>query len=249
MNDQLRSELLKLRTTRTTRTLLASMVGLTVLVISLHALALKATDLSQPGNQPHVFGWGTTIGSLFAALFGAIGITAEFRNGTIRPTLLATPDRRCVIVAKVATAALAGLVVGALAEALVAGIGSAEFAIRSIPVTLTTGDFAQMIAGGAAAAALWAVIGTGVGAIVRGQVGAVVGLCIWLLLLENILIGNVPTGAKYAPGASAGALAGMLPDAGSAKLLAPGFGAAVLIGYAIAAALTGLLALNQRDID
>lgn len=249
MTGQLRAELLKLRTTRTTRTLLLSMTGLILLVVSLHIFTLKAADLSQAANQPHVFGWGTTIGALFAALFGAIGITAEFRHGTIRPTLLVTPDRRLVVAAKVAVAVITGLVVGLVAEALVAAIGSAEFAIRGITVTLTAGDIAQMIAGGAAAAALWAVIGTGLGLLVRAQVGTVVGLCVWLLLLENILIGNAPADAKYAPGASAGALAGMIPNAGSAKLLAPILGGLLLAGYAVTAALGGLFGFTNRDID
>ena len=249
MTGQIRAELLKVRTTRTTRTLLAAMAGLVLLVVSLHAFTLKAADLSQAANQPHVFGWGTTIGGLFAALFGAIAVTAEFRHGTIRPTLLVTPDRRRVTAAKATVAVIVGLAVGLLAAALVAVIGSAEFAIRGISVTLTAGDFAQLIGGGAVAAALWAVIGTGLGTVLRGQVGTVVGLCVWLLLIENILIGNTPVAAKYAPGASAGALAGMIPDAGSAKLLSPILGGLLLAGYAAVIAITGLLAFNRRDID
>jgi ABC-type transport system involved in multi-copper enzyme maturation permease subunit len=249
MTSLLRSELLKQRTTRTTRTVLTAMVGLAVLVVCLHVFTLKAADLAEADNQPHVFGWGTTIGALFAALLGAISITGEFRHGTIRPTLLATPNRVRVIAAKVAAAGVAGIAVGVAAGAIVAGVGAAGFAIRGIPIALTAGDFAQMIAGGAAAAALWAVIGTGIGTLVRGQVGAVVGLCVWLLLIENILIGNLPGVAKYSPGSTAGALAGMTPDAGAAKLLVPALGAALLAGYAAVAAVTGLWSIDRTDID
>lgn len=249
MNGLVSAELFKQRSTRTTRTVLASMVGMTVLVVCLHVFTLKATDLAMAANQPHVFGWGTTIGALFAALLGAITITGEFRHGTIRPTLLATPDRKQVVTAKVAAAAFAGLVVGLIAAGLVAAIGAAGFAIRGIPIALSGADFARMIAGGAAAGALWAVIGTGVGTVVRGQVGAVAGLAVWLLLIENILIGNLPAIAKYAPGASAGAIAGMTPDAGAAKLLAPALGALLLIGYAALAAGGGLLAIDHSDIN
>lgn len=249
MTGQLRAEFLKLRTTRTTRTLLVSMLALTALVVSLHALALSTADLGKADNQPHVFGWATTIGTLFAALVGGIAVTAEFRHGTIRPTLLVTPDRRRVLAAKGITAALAGLGVGLLAAGFVAAVGSLEFGIRGIPVRLSTGDVIQLIAGSTLGAALWAVIGTGIGALVRGQVGTVIGLCVWLLLLENILIGNIPTAAKYAPGASAGALGGMIPDAGSTKLLAPAVGGILLVGYALVTSIGGLLAFNNRDID
>ena len=249
MIAQLSSELFKQRTTRTARVLLASMVGVTVLVVCLHVFTLSSAELSQAANQPKVFGWGTTIGALFAALTGAISITAEFRHGTIRPTLLTTPHRTRVVVAKAAAAAIAGLVIGLLAAGLVAAIGSVGLSARDIPVTLDAGDFTQMLAGGAAGAALWAILGTGLGAILRGQVGAVIGLCVWLLLIENILIGNVPSAGKYAPGAGAGALAGLMPDAGSATLLAPIAGALLLVGYAGVCAAAGLAAIERRDID
>jgi ABC-2 type transport system permease protein len=249
MIAQLRSELFKQRTTRTARVLLASMVGVALLVVCLHVFTLKTADLSQAANQPKVFGWGTSIGALFAALAGAIGITAEFRHGTIRPTLLANPDRTRVIIAKAAAAAIAGLAIGLLAAGLVAAVGSAGLALRDIPVTLNAGDFAQMIAGGATGAALWAMLGTGLGAILRGQVGAVVGLCVWLLLIENILIGNVPSAGKYAPGASDGALAGLMPNAGTVTLLAPIVGGLLLIAYATITAVAGLVAIERRDID
>jgi ABC-2 type transport system permease protein len=249
MTRQLRSELLKQRTTRTTLTVLAWMLGLILLVILLHAFGLKASDLAKASNQPKVYGWGTSIGALFAALLGAIGVTAELRTGTIRPTLLATPNRTVVIAAKIAASALAGLLVGLVAEGLVAAIASAGLALRGIQITLTASDLAQMLAGGAAAAALWAAIGTGVGALVRNQVGAVVGLAVWLLLVESILIGDVPSVAKFSPGASAGAIAGIIQNVSSGDLLAPGFGGLLLGGYALAAATVGVIALERRDIN
>ena len=248
MIRQLRSELLKQRTTRGTLILLAWMLGLIFLVVLLHVFGLNAHDLAKPTNQPKVYGWGTSIGALFAALLGATSITGEIRTGTIRPTLLANPNRTIVIAAKVLAAAIAGVIVGLIAEALVSGVASAGLSIRGIHITLSAGDFLQMLAGGAAAGALWAAIGTGVGALVRNQVGAVVGLCVWLLLVESILIGDVPSAAKFSPGASAGALAGMIQNVSSGDLLAPALGALVLIGYAVSAALAGLIVMQRRDI-
>jgi ABC-2 type transport system permease protein len=248
MTRQLRSELLKQRTTRTTLILLAWMLGLILLVVLLHAFALKASDLAKASNQPKVYGWSTSIGALFAALLGAIGFTAEIRIGTIRPTLLATPNRTVVIAAKIGASALAGLLIGLTGEALVAAIASAGLAVRGIHITLSPGDFAQMLAGGALAAALWAAIGTGIGALVRNQVGAVVGLCVWLLLVESILIGDVPSAAKFSPGASAGALAGMIQNISAGSLLAPALGALFLVAYAALAAAAGAIITDRRDI-
>jgi ABC-2 type transport system permease protein len=248
MTRQLRAELFKLRTTRTTITLLASMLGLTALIVLLHALTIKASSLSQASNQPHVFGWGTTIGVLFAALFGAFGVTAEIRHGTIRPTLLANPDRRQVVTAKAVCGALTGLAVGLLAEGLVAAVAAVAFSARGIPIRISGGDLAQMIAGGAAAAALWGALGTGLGALVRSQVGVVIGLLVWLLLFENILIGNVPSVGKFAPAASAGAIAGMTPDGGTVSLLAPAIGAVLLVAYTALAGYAALVAFGRRDV-
>lgn len=248
MTRQLRSELLKQRTTRTTVTLLACMLGLILLVVLLHVFALNAADLRKASNQPKVYGWGTSIGALFAALLGAVSITGEFRTGTIRPTLLATPNRATVLTAKVLAAGLAGLLVGLIAEVLVSSLASGGLVIRGIHITLSAGDFVQMVAGGAAAGAAWAAIGTGVGALVRSQVGAVVGLCVWLLLVESVLIGDIPSAAKFSPGASAGALAGMIQNVSSGSLLAPALGALLLLVYAAAAAGAGLILTERRDI-
>ncbi len=163
--------------------------------------------------------------------------------------MLTRGDRALAIAAKVCAAALAGVLIGLVAEALVSGIASAGFGVRGIHITLTTGDCAQMLIGGAAAAALWAAIGTGIGAIVESQVGAVVGPCVWLLLIESILIGDVPSAAKFTPGASAGALAGMIQNASAGGLLAPALGALLLLGYAAAATTAGLIATERRDIN
>jgi ABC-type transport system involved in multi-copper enzyme maturation permease subunit len=249
MIAQLRSELLKQRTTRTGLTLLLYMLGVILLVVGLHVFGIDADELASRDNQLKVVGWGTGIGALFAALLGALSITGEIRYGTIRPTFLATPDRAIVIAAKVAASALGGVWVGLLAEGLTAGVTSAGLATRGIDIAFSAGDLAQLLAGGAAAAALWAAIGTGVGALVRNQVGAVVGLCVWLLLVETILVGNVPSAAKLSPGASAGAIAGAIQTQDATDLLAPALGALLLVAYAAAATAAGLITTERRDVD
>jgi ABC-type transport system involved in multi-copper enzyme maturation permease subunit len=248
MSGLLRSELLKQRTTRTTLQLPLWMVALVALIVVLHVVGFSVHDLSSRENQLKIYGWGTGIGSLFAALLGALSITGEIRHGTIRPTYLATPQRARVIAAKAAASALGGLALGLLAEALTAAISSAGLAARGIDIALSTGDLAQLLAGGAAAAALWAAIGTGIGAIVRNQVGTVVGLCVWLLILETSLIGAIPSAAKFAPGASAGALAGAIQTQTAANLLAPSLGALLLAAYATLAAGAGAIATTRRDV-
>lgn len=248
MTAQLRSELLKQRSTRTNVLLLAWMVGLIALIVLLHVFSFSAGTLAQRANQLKIVGWGTGIGSLFAALLGAMSITNEIRHGTIRPTLLATPNRAQVITAKLAAGAIAGIAVGLVAEGLTAGIEAAGLAGRGIHITISAGDYVQLLTGGAAAAALFAAIGVGVGAIIRNQIGTVVGLCVWLLLIETTLIGNVPSAGKFAPGASAGALAGAIQTQAATNLLAPAPGALLLLAYATVLATGGALITARRDI-
>jgi len=239
---QLRSELLKQRSTQTTLFLFLAMFGLVALAVAMHVLALSKTDLSTHAHQLEVFQVGTRAGMLFAALVGAIAITAEIRYGTIRPTFLVTPRRGPVIAAKLAISALAGIVFGLLAEGLMTGAASIGFAARGIPNQLSGGDYLQLLAGGAAAAALWAALGVGIGALVRNQVATLVGLCAWMFLVETISSSFVPGFARLLPGGAGIALAGNTHKPSILVALA------LLILYTAAAAAGGWLATLRRDL-
>lgn len=249
MTPQLRSELLKQRTTRTTGLLLAWMAGLVVAVVALHVFSFKTSTLVQGPNQMKILGLGTSIGALFAALLGAMSITGEFRSGTIRPTFLVTPRRGRVIAAKVVAGLAAGAGIGLLAEALTAGAEAAGLAARGVHIQLSAGDYAQLLAGGALAAALFAAIGVGVGALVRNQVTALVGLCVWLLFVEPLLLADLPSVARYAPEAGAGAIAGAIQSQIADTLIAPAFGVLLLAAYAALIAWAGALLVTRRDVD
>jgi ABC-2 type transport system permease protein len=242
MTGQLRSELLKQRSTQTTLLLFLAMFGLVAFAVAMHLLALDADQLATRSHQLQVFQVGTRAGMLFAGLAGAIAITAEIRYGTIRPTFLVTPRRSPVIAAKLVISGLAGIAFGLLAEALMAGAATVGLAARGIDNQLTGGDFVQLLAGGAAAAALWAAIGVGVGALVRNQVGAVVGLCVWMFLVESVSEGFVPDAARLLPGGVGLALAGNSDE------LSAAVGALLLVLYAAAVSAAGWLETLRRDI-
>jgi ABC-2 type transport system permease protein len=242
VTGQLRAELLKQRSTQTTLLLCLAMVTLVALAVALHVLAIGAAHLSTRSDQLQVFEVGTRVGMLFAALVGAMAITAEIRYGTIRPTFLVTPRRGPVIAAKLVVSGLAGLVFGLLAESLMAGAAGVAFAARGIDDQLTGADYVQLLAGGAAAAGLWATIGLGVGAVVGDQIGTLVGLCAWMLLIENLVPGFVPGVGRFLPGASGLALAGNTDD------LPAAVAALLLLLYAAALSAGGWLATLRRDI-
>jgi hypothetical protein len=249
MTAQLRSELLKQRTTRTNLLLLCWMAGLVVLVVALHVMSFSASTLADGANQIKILGLGTSVGALFAALLGAMSITGEFRSGTIRPTLLVTPRRTRVIAAKALAALAAGAGIGLLAEALTAGAEAAGLAARGVHIEPAWGDYAQLLAGGALGAALFAAIGVGIGSMVRNQVAALVGLCVWLLFVEPLLLADLPSVARYAPEASAGAIAGAIQSQVADSLIAPALGVLLLAAYASLITCAGALLVTRRDVD
>jgi ABC-type transport system involved in multi-copper enzyme maturation permease subunit len=244
----LRAELFKQRSTRTGLGLFGAMLGLVLFVVLLHGFGLAAGNFDSTSKQLTVlFAWGEVLGALFAALLGPMSITGEIRHGTIRPTFLVTPWRRRVVAAKVWASMLIGAGFGLVAGAVAAGVGAAALGARGIDVRLDAGDYALLVAGGAAATALWAAIGVGVGAIVRNQVPALLGICAWLLFFENLLVGDVAgVGGvgRLLPGAAGKAISGQDPD----TLLAPAVGLVLLALYAAAVAVAGSLATSRRDV-
>jgi ABC-2 type transport system permease protein len=244
---QLRAELLKQRSIGTGLGLFAAMLGLIAFAVLLHGFGLAAENVDSTSEQLMVLGRGEFLAALFAGLSGALSITSEFRHGTIRPTLLVTPRRGGVIAAKVGVSTLIGAAFGLAGCALAAGVGSAALRARGIDVQLDSGDYALLLLGGAAAAALWAAIGVGLGAIVRHQVPTLIGICAWLLFVEGLLVGDV-TGVgdvgRFAPGALGEAISGQDPD----TLVAPLAALVLLALYAAAAAVAGARATARRDV-
>jgi len=243
---QFRAELLKLRSTRTNLGLFSALLGFVLFVVLLHGFSLPVEHISRRSDQLHVvFGWAALLGSLFAALLGALAITDEFRHGTIRPTFLVTPQRGRVVVAKVWASMLIGSVFGLIAAAVAIGVGSAALATRGLEIRLGGGDYALLLVGCAAAAALWAAIGVGLGAVVRNQVPTVVGICAWLLFIESLLLGDVGLVGdvgRFTPGALGKAASGQDP------LLAPGLAVFLLALYTAAAVAAGWVATTRRDV-
>lgn len=244
MRAALRTEWLKQTTTKTTLTLFVSMIGLVVLSVALHGFGFSTAQLSERSNQLRVFvEAGEGLGAVFAGLIGAMSITTEIRHGTIRPTLLATPQRARVVAAKAATSILTGLVFGLLATGLAAALGTVILSARGIAIHLDGGAYTLLLAGGAAAAALWAVIGVGLGAILRNQVTAIAVIFVWIEIIENLLVDGAPSVSKYMPATLGQAITGDQIGA----LHTPAFGALLLAVYAAAAIAAGVVVTSRRD--
>jgi ABC-2 type transport system permease protein len=243
VTDQLLAELRKMRSTRTNLGLLAGMVALILLTVVLTGFITKASELSGHDNQHGLLSAGTA-GALFAALIGVMAITSEFRHGTIRPTFVVTPHRTRVLAAKVIASLLMGTLFGLAAITLSFGIGYAVLAIRGIPLELETNHVMWLFIGTPVMTAAWAAIGVGLGAVVRNQVLAVIGLIVWAMIIDNLLVNLVPRIGGYTP---VGSSAALVADPADYALSAPA-GAVVLMAYVLALVAAGVVLVARRDV-
>jgi ABC-2 type transport system permease protein len=242
--EQTRAELLKMRSTRTTLGLVLGMVALIVLFALLTGLVSKSVVLAGAENQRSLLTVGSVAG-IFAALTGILLVTGEFRFGTIRPTFLFEPRRSRVLAAKVVAGLLAGFIFGVAGEALASVIYFAVLSGRNIPFALSGSQLALLVLGTLAGVALWGAIGVGLGAIVHNQVAAVVGLLAWGFVAENLLFVFVPSVGRFGPTHAGDALAGLHAH----HDLSPALGGAVLIAWAAALAVAGIVLTARRDVD
>jgi ABC-2 type transport system permease protein len=243
MTDQLLSELRKMRSTRTNLGLLAGMVGLILLTVLLNGFIVEKPQLAELENQYAVLSAGTSA-ALFAALIGVMATTSEFRHGTIRPTFVVTPHRSRVIEAKVLASLLMGFLFGLAAIALSFGLGYAILAGRDISFALDANHVVWLFVGTPLMTAAWAALGVGLGAVVRNQVFAVIGLIVWAMLVDNLLRGLVPSIGGYT---LVGASAALVADP-TDYVLAAAPGGLLLLGYVAAFVVAGGILVARRDV-
>jgi ABC-2 type transport system permease protein len=240
---QLKSELLKVRSTRTTLGLFAGMVVLTLLIVVLTGLVTHASGLTTRHDQRGLFTPGA-VGSIFSGLAGVLLVTSEYRYGTIRPTFLFTPRRSTVVSAKLIAGLLTGVVFGAVTLGLSIGIGSLILSARGIPSVLSTGDFLLLGFGGLAGIALLGAFGVGLGAILRNQVGAVIALLAWDFVVDGLVFGLAPSVGRFMPTTAADSIMGLK----TAHLLPPAAGAGVLVAWTVVLAVAGLQLTLRLDV-
>jgi ABC-2 type transport system permease protein len=182
---------------------------------------------------------------VFSALAGIMLVTSEYRYGTIKPTFLFTPRRSRVVVAKVGAGLLAELAFGIVGTALGFGIGYACLAGRGIDYALNDRQTALLVVGTIVGTAIWGGIGVGLGAILRSQVAAIVGVLAWAFVAENLLFAFLPGIGRFGPTHAEDALIGVATE----HLLRATPGALVLVAWAAALSLLGITLVARRDVD
>ncbi|MGY1915625.1 ABC transporter permease [Blastococcus sp. SYSU DS0973] len=179
-------------------------------------------------------------------ILGIIGMTQEYRHRTATPTFLATPRRGRVVIAKLVAYALAATLFALVVLAVNYAVVAVHAGARGDAPPLGADNLGTLGSSGLALV-IYAVIGVGLGALLRNQVGAIVGGLVYLFVIEPI-IRSIPatSGAyKWMPGGALEALTATLqgPD-----LLDAWQGGLLLLGYGLVAALLGTFLAVRRDI-
>ena len=108
MIPQVRAELLKVRSTRTTLGLVVGMLLLALLIVLLSGLLTHPDGLASEEDQLNLVATGG-VALIFSALAGVLLVTSEYRYGTIHPTLLFTPPVALAVAVSFAVLGFAGL--------------------------------------------------------------------------------------------------------------------------------------------
>jgi ABC-2 type transport system permease protein len=242
--NQLRAELLKIRSTRTTIGLLLGLIALALLFTILTCTLSPDAQLLTEQDQSSLLSFGSIAG-VFAALAGVMLFTSEYRFGTIRPTSLFNPNRARLFATKITAGVLSGLVFGVIGEGIVFSIGIVILKLRGVPIVMSGANMTELIVGAIVGTALWGAIGVAVGAIVTNQVGAVITLLAWGFVVENLVFGFLPKIGRFLPAHASDSMMGPIQD----KLL-PGYaGTAVLVAWVLVLAVAGVTLLKRRDVS
>jgi ABC-2 type transport system permease protein len=247
MTRLLAAELLKLRTVRSTWGYLLLTLGLAGLVVAGNIGAESAGGRLEEGYQYRIVLDGAFATGIVALLLGIVLVTNEFRHGTITRTLLVTPRRMRFLAVKLATGALAGLTLMAIALVVTAAIAAIWLGVLDIP--LEPGAGARAAGRALVGVAIAGLLGAAVGGAVHSQVGALVGALVWLFIAEPLVwvalgLLDIDGIAEYLPGAWVLGIA----ESGEERK-AMGTYVAVGLGWAAAAAVAGAVRTSRRDIS
>jgi ABC-2 type transport system permease protein len=247
-----RSEFTKIRSVRSTYWMLIAMV---VVSVGVGALVSFAASRNPHGPQfdPTLHSLiGLYFGQLLMAAFGVLVISSEYSTGMIRTSLAVMPRRTTLIAAKAVVLAAVSLAVGLITSFASFFIGQVLMSGDHISTTLGHPGVLRAVIGGGLFLAACALLGFGLGLLIRHTAGAVcaaVGLLFVLSLVVNFLPQSWQNHVdKWVPAVAGTVIFSVVPNPpGSTPTFAPWTGFAVFLGYAAIAIAAGLYLFRKRN--
>jgi ABC-2 type transport system permease protein len=241
----IRSEFRKITSIRSPWLLLAA--GPLIVVAGVTGLIQSGGNVHDPAVQRQALAH-VGLAALVTLIFGIIAVAGEYRHGSITDTYLSCPDRRRVITAKLAVYGVVGAAAGLVSSAVALAVTAAWWAAKGGSLRLSGTDTWLTLGGGLAACFAFAIIGVGLGALIRNLVGAVAVALAWIALIEGIVGQLVGSGlARWLPFYASEAL-GRTNIGGATRLLPQWAGGLVLLGYAAVFAGAAVVTTLRRDV-
>jgi ABC-type transport system involved in multi-copper enzyme maturation permease subunit len=251
-----RSELTKIKSTRSTWWTLLTLVVLTVgLGVAVSFGAAQHASTAGPGfDATQSSLGGLYLSQLVIVVLGALTITSEYSTGMIRTSLTAQPRRGTLYAAKAvvfaAVSLATGLVVSFLSFFIGQAIMSGKTSQSGAPISVSIGDpnVLRAVIGGGLFLAACGMLAFGLGVLLRHTAGAITA-SIGLLFVLSVVVNFLPHTwqdhvDKWMPAIAGAQIWTTKPDP---SFLAPWTGFAVLCGYAAVAMIGGLILFLRRD--
>jgi ABC-2 type transport system permease protein len=240
-----RGEIRKLTSTKLPWAFLAVLVliaGLDAAVVAFGtdmggSKAFVATATDQQSLM--AFAFNAMVGT---SLFGAIAVAREYGHHTVVPTFLTSPNRSRAVLAQLTAVLLAGAVLALVGQALV--IAGVALALPSTQYgfMVPARALAQLLAATTLAGAIGAILGAGLGAIIRNIGGAVTTAVLVVFVIPPLAVQLVNDGGSWIPTALFGVISGVSTDVSLwAALIA-------VAAWAVVPAAAGLVAVQRRDV-
>jgi ABC-2 type transport system permease protein len=240
----------KLRTIRSTWYIMAlfavSMIGLAMIALSHEGYAQMSAADRASFDPTHDCFIGLVLGQLLLGVLGVLAITSEFSSGMIRATFAAVPSRPLVLAAKAAVLGTVTLAAGEIVAFAAFFAGQAALQAQAPHATLGQPGVLRAVLIAGAYPALIALIGLGIGALIRHTAGAICTLVGVLFVLPLLFVtpSLQNTAGNFLPHPMANSLTAVKP---SPHMLPPGLIFGLLCAYAVAALAAGAWALARRD--
>lgn len=248
----LAAEYAKLRTVRSTGYTLAATALFTIaLAAAIGAFVpphLSAADRRTVDAVQLSLG-GMHVAQVAIGVLGVLAITGEYGTGTIRSTFSAVPRRRTVLAAKAVV--LAGVAVGVGVASCFCAFYAFEGTLTVDAMSVSLGDpgVLRAVVGGGLYLTVLALLGLGLGTVLRTSAGAVAAL-FGLLFVPALLVDLLPSGWRTTLGPYLPMQAGtqvFVARAHEAHALAPWTGFGVFCLYAALALVAGFCLVTRRD--
>lgn len=208
----------------------------------------------------YIYSYAGRSGYLLPFLIGVLVTTQMFRHHTVARLVFYGSSRLRTYVNQVASGAVVVLLVAVLTALGGIGVIAGILAANGVDAALGTPVYWLMSLRTVAVFILWALIGAGLGMLVRNQVAAVVTVFAFAILIEPTVTAmcneseSLQQVGQFLPGgANWSAVWPVEAGANTSEMVQAGLswqgGLAVLLGYAVVLLLAGyLVSLRRRDI-